>query len=567
MPYAGRTPGGIPGGGISGPGASLGGRGGPSDQTRTAAAAVAARRLRIAGYRTAAYAGSKYQPNAEGKELIGITDAVLFWASESGVDNSVDDAANSGLHLTIFDTTTRADSAQIKLLNDSGVTQYVVAAAIKAKPVTRMSGDQGFTHDSFVDYEDIFLNGENTFEFGNNFIVTKTQLEQLADFYAKTLGVIIGADPVLPRTSVPRAKHIYTVNIPGRCWWFMPGKWYALQVGGVGQREYIDSVCECYNLQIDAPVDGLGSTRVSFREVEQNWVKDSNAVARFLATGDPKWKPNNFGRVVVAAKNYLGVADYYCDGTADQVEIQAAIDYIARAFGGGVVELTEGQFNITAAIDLNYNNMILIGHGAKTIIEKNCNDYAIDITGSVGNIKSNIVVSDLHIKTNTADTNNIEAIRIKYASDVKIQMCFFTNIYSIAIDIYDDCENSILLARNTFTNCGAYGSYVISSRYRCSILDNLLFSNRALLGTISCPVFGASGALIQGNKIYDNYGIGISPASDTKVIDNYIANNGQLIGGTIRAGIHIESAGWENVSVSGNDCKDNGSLIANGVCE
>jgi hypothetical protein len=39
-------------------------------------------------------------------------------------------------------------------------------------------------------------------------------------------------------------------------------------------------------------------------------------------------------------------ARYVCDGTADQVEIQAAIDYV-DALGGGVVELLAGTSNLS----------------------------------------------------------------------------------------------------------------------------------------------------------------------------------------------------------------------------
>ena len=54
---------------------------------------------------------------------------------------------------------------------------------------------------------------------------------------------------------------------------------------------------------------------------------------------------------VVAASNSLhqGYADYVCDGTDDQVEIQAAID-AAYTAGGGKVALLDGTYTITATI-------------------------------------------------------------------------------------------------------------------------------------------------------------------------------------------------------------------------
>ena len=55
---------------------------------------------------------------------------------------------------------------------------------------------------------------------------------------------------------------------------------------------------------------------------------------------------------IVAANNSDAIikltADYTCDGSADQVEIQAAID----AAGSGIVYLAKGQYNLTAAISI-----------------------------------------------------------------------------------------------------------------------------------------------------------------------------------------------------------------------
>jgi parallel beta-helix repeat protein len=513
--------------------------------------AAAERARAIGGYRRSTNAGTKYKPNAEDKELIGVTDAILFWASESGVDNSTDDAGNSGLHLTLFDTTTRADSAQIKLLNDSGSTQYVVAAAIKAKPIIRMSGDQGFTHDAFIDYQDIFLSGENTFEFGNNFIVTKAQLEQLADYYAKALGTIA--------TAGPKAKHIYAVSIPGRGWHYEPGEFYTLQVGGAGQREYIDSVVECYDVTVDAGAGELGTTNIAFREVEQNWVKDSNAIARFLATGDPRWKPNNFGRVVVAAKDYLGVADYYCDGTADQTEIQAAIDYLANAFGGGQVRLTEGQFNIAAAIELK-TNIILQGAGPETILEKNCNDYAIKTTGAEGTEKIGIELSSLRVTRNAADTNDKDLVYIPY-SEIKIDNITVDNCYGDAgIELYY-AHNSVV------ANCVAESNstWGISCRGNAiKIIHNIARDNSHTgIGAGSSN----SGLLISGNTILRNKYFGLTIGGDRgTAIDNVIEENcWSDPASSVRAGLEVAS-GTGN-GITDNYLKDNGTFIARSDCE
>jgi hypothetical protein len=55
-------------------------------------------------------------------------------------------------------------------------------------------------------------------------------------------------------------------------------------------------------------------------------------------------------------------ADYVCDGTADQVEIQAAIDS-ANSAGGGIVRLSGGHFNVSAPITLHPRVTFYGAHG------------------------------------------------------------------------------------------------------------------------------------------------------------------------------------------------------------
>jgi len=93
----------------------------------------------IKGWYSAATRG-KYKPNAKTYEYVGLKSGRLLWLTDSGQDNSTDDAGNSGLTVDTFDTTTCADSAQIKLENTGGSTETIRGAAIRGKPIIRLSG-------------------------------------------------------------------------------------------------------------------------------------------------------------------------------------------------------------------------------------------------------------------------------------------------------------------------------------------------------------------------------------------------------------------------------------------
>lgn len=76
-----------------------------------------------------------------------------------------------------------------------------------------------------------------------------------------------------------------------------------------------------------------------------------------------------WGVITVAASDASNAArqpDYRCDGTADDVEIQAAIDLAAVT--GGIVQLSDGTYTLAAEITMK-SNVELCGVGASTILK------------------------------------------------------------------------------------------------------------------------------------------------------------------------------------------------------
>lgn len=446
----------------------------------------------------------KWQPNKEEREIVGVVDPLFLWVTDDGIDNSTDDAGNSGLDLAVFDTTSRADSARIEVLNTSGGNETVRGAAIRGKPVLRLSGEQGIIHDAFVDYESIYKNGEIKYELGNNFIVTISQVEKLADFHWKN----------------SRAKrHIYTLSMIGTRYWFSPGEWYTLAIGGAGEQEYISSVVECYGVQIERVFGEMGQTIVAFREVYENWTKDSNALARVIAGGNPYNMPD-FGRRLVASSTYMGKADYYCDGTSDEDEINAAISDLV-GFGGGFVELTEGTYYTDGAITLA-DDIVFIGKGWRTIIEKNGNYRGIVLDGSSGNEYNNVYLRDFKITRNASDNNNISLIFFDYVDDLKIENVWGYNSSYRGLEITncDRCE----IIYNKFSDCDNEGIYVLG-------------------------VSSSSGSRVLGNSCMDGSSFGIVMIGGHGICaDNYCAGNGS-------DGLYLNA--FDKSSITGNVCEGN----------
>ena len=221
---------------------------------------------------------------------------------------------------------------------------------------------------------------------------------------------------------------------------------------------------------------------------------------------------------IVAASNSLDKtrADYVCDGTDDQEEIQKAIDDLP-AYGGSVY-LLEGTYNISAPIKINKSNVTLMGAGAATVLNLATNDaiQASDL--------SRIVLSQLKIKYdgNTGCwCKNISyslleklwlkgcKIEIIKSNFNTIAESFFTPTSSISVHL----DIPLLLWDN---NEG------ISSSSSYNIIHNNIFKTDLASGAISI-LNGSSnntviGNFIKGDSIFNDQGIKLDNQSSYNII-------------------------------------------------
>lgn len=502
------------------------------------------RHLRLPTIDWAGLVGKKYKPNDKDEEIIGATSTLLMWRTFLAVDNSDDDAGDTGLDLDAFDVTTRADSARIRLINESGSSKYINGCVIRGKPILRYSGDHGRVHDSLIDYEDIIKNGEKEFEFGNNYICLRSQLDQLTDWYWKNLTT---------------KRHIYGVEIPGRCYWYSPGEWYTLDIEDVKGAENIDSiVVECLHVQVENQTNPLGRSLIVFREVYQSWVHDINAVSYFLSGGDPV-AALHFDRIKIASSTYLDVADVYCDGVSDETEINATIANLAGA-GGGLVELTEGTF-VTDEKIVPANSIGIIGHGWNTIIEKNGNYHGIELIGSGGSEYSNVVLANFKITKNAADENaQQDLIELSFVDNLIMQNVWCYDSYDMGA-LLTSCDNAFISGCH-FTDCGDSGLYfaaVGGTPNKARVIGNYVYNNSGdglVLGVVDHST-------IDGNICIANTGSGLvlSGSDHNSITSNICEGNG---GAANTAGMLLSNSD-DNV-LTGNICEGNedGLHIASG---
>jgi hypothetical protein len=123
----------------------------------------------------------------------------------------------------------------------------------------------------------------------------------------------------------------------------------------------------------------------------------------------------------VTVGTIAGQCDYLCDGTADNVEIQAAITAITST--GGIVFLKSGTYNLAAAIDVP-SKVHILGTGRRNVLVKT-NGAAIKaftLIGTAGNYRFDQKLANFEIRGNNSavDTSNI-LIDIQYSDEWLIE--------------------------------------------------------------------------------------------------------------------------------------------------
>ncbi len=231
---------------------------------------------------------------------------------------------------------------------------------------------------------------------------------------------------------------------------------------------------------------------------------------------------SNYSRsstLVVAASDSLDTtnADYVCDGTADEVQINQAISDLPTV--GGRIILLEGNFNIAAAISMNHISTILEGQGNSTIITL-ANSIDTDVI-TIGSSGDNSKVRNLKIDGNMANqTTAGYGISINAsAPNCVVEDCWIVN--TLKANIYD-----------------AGASYT-------KILNNYCDTSKVSGGGANIEGIGIN-ALVEGNICIsgDFAGISVYNGAKTTITENIIIT-------PTGPGIDIE-VGNENCIVSNN---------------
>lgn len=201
--------------------------------------------------------------------------------------------------------------------------------------------------------------------------------------------------------------------------------------------------------------------------------------------------------------------DYLCDGTDDQVEINAAIQ--ALPAGGGEVRILDGTYMVASPIDIRQPCVKLSGNGASTVIKAS----GRQMETLIGILSDLCVVSDLMCDGVDGKTAPMYGV-ICSGSNTVITGIICTNIRESGIYIVKD-NNDII--NNV---CRADANGIEAKGKGNSISGNICTNNQVYGIKISGGKNTAANNVCQGNA---RSGIDLNKTANNTIIGNICNDN------------------------------------------
>lgn len=207
--------------------------------------------------------------------------------------------------------------------------------------------------------------------------------------------------------------------------------------------------------------------------------------------------------------------DYLCDGTDDQVEINAAIQALPST--GGEVVILDGTYNITAYILLNKANSVLSGSGAATILKRafSSGNWEGIVEVRAKNCTVRNIGFDGQKATYDSPGSNSSVRCYSGSGNTVIQNCLF-NLCACGVQFYGSSENiassNIFLDCNTGVSVGVYGN------------KSLISMNKISNCEIGIGIAGSTeGTFVSNNQIIECE-IGVNVAGYFSAVCNVISD-------------------------------------------
>jgi len=244
-------------------------------------------------------------------------------------------------------------------------------------------------------------------------------------------------------------------------------------------------------------------------------------------------------------------ADYVCDGSADEVEINTAIN--ALPAGGGGIQLLEGTYDINSSIILSKDNVSINGLGRATEIQTS---NAIQMI--VATSKTGVFISGLKLYGNISSYGII----LTSCTDSMINFCWIENHAAHGIRLWE-CERCIVVSC-TLTDVSTQTLLLYGGSYNI-IADSSFIGS----GGNGIEWYISDNNIFISNLVCENFGSGIAMgSSNNNVITNNQINDNDVTNLGAYNGIQLMDS--DRNIISNNRCMNNDKYeiyIFNAACD
>ncbi|MCR4305478.1 MAG: right-handed parallel beta-helix repeat-containing protein [Candidatus Daviesbacteria bacterium] len=275
--------------------------------------------------------------------------------------------------------------------------------------------------------------------------------------------------------------------------------------------------------------------------------------------------------------------DYLCDGTADNVQLQAALT-AANAAGGGKVYVKEGTYDIAVMLEQGAN-VALVGSGWGTILTTSVVlDAFVHNLGGLTTTNQNTSIENIQFDGNSKSESGIwwESVW-----DSKVRKCYLHDMGGVvgvsAAIIFAGHQNIIeenlikdtigILSGIWYTNSASHDNKILNNTiinaYRGIMSDDFPYNNLVQGNSIEDSrnhgilIVGDTSVRVIGNQVSDGAASGIFFGNAENIV---VANN--TVSGNAHYGIYAADnptdPGTNYGTIIGNTSKNNGQTIGYG---
>lgn len=229
-----------------------------------------------------------------------------------------------------------------------------------------------------------------------------------------------------------------------------------------------------------------------------------------------------------ASEKVLAAADYTCDGTADDVQIQAAIDALPAS--GGQIRILGGTYYISAKILTRDYAVDIIGVGQRATIlslVNGVNDDMFLIGAGVDANAPGSKIRDMELQGNNAGNTSGSGIRIQNGLANQVVNCWIEDFNDNGIEILGASaviRADLVRVHDCWVlNNGDSGIYNGQWAYGGMIQNNYI-SDNGVAANVTAGIYleDAVDVIIDGNEIWQNSraNILVDGAGDTLISNN-----------------------------------------------